>query len=140
MSLKKPIGLSIAMLLIAGSLFISSAAAADPNTLYVNDLVRIDVSQGMPHLPRNVEIVGGAPGYVDIILPRIRLPELDAAGITYTVQITTNTAASITRSPKWSRSSRPPQAATLTSRASTASEPQFKAATSGAWKSQTTLV
>jgi carboxypeptidase T len=86
MSIKELACFSILALMLSSSLALPSVSA-DPNTIYLNDLVRIDVSQGVPTLPRGVEIVGHGTDYVDIILPRIQEAELDAAHISYTVTI-----------------------------------------------------
>jgi hypothetical protein len=65
-----------------------SGIHTNPFSLFIYDLVRIDISNGDVTLPRGVEIVGGNPGeWVDVILPHERLNELSAAHLTYSVLI-----------------------------------------------------
>ncbi len=85
MSPQQPLCLGILMLLLASSLLVPSAPA-DPTALYADELVRIDITNGIPTLPKGVDIAGGVPGQaLDIIIPKLREEEL--AGLTYTVLI-----------------------------------------------------
>ena len=85
MSPHTPLCLGIFVLLLAGSLLVPSAPA-DPTALYADELVRIDITAGMPTLPKGVDIAGGVPGQaLDIIIPKLREGEL--SGLKYTVLI-----------------------------------------------------
>lgn len=65
-----------------------SGAGIDASSLYVKDLVRVDISQGDGSLPRGVEIVTGEQGeWVDLIIPRYRLNELTQLHLPYSVLI-----------------------------------------------------
>jgi hypothetical protein len=85
MNKKTLICIGILVLMTAGSLAIPSAPA-DPKTPYLNELVRIDITHGMPKLPSTIDIAGGVPGQaIDIIIPKYQ--ETILSGLSYTVLI-----------------------------------------------------
>ncbi len=87
MPIKKTLCFSLGTLLLASALIVPSALA-NQNSLYVDDLVRIPITNGLPTLPRGVEIAGGVTGQaVDIIIPAYREGELTALGLTYSILV-----------------------------------------------------
>jgi len=60
----------------------------DYHPLFNSILVRIDTTRGNVQLPQGLEILGALPGeWIDIIMPLLRLPELQKLNIDYSVQI-----------------------------------------------------
>jgi len=91
--MKKYFCLIIFVMLVTVSLSASGDIKSDENFnnddyLTNNVVARIFAIKGEISLPRNIEIAGGRPGeYIDIIIPRYRLIELDSMGINYSIQI-----------------------------------------------------
>jgi hypothetical protein len=87
MMIKKIICIGLLVLLFCAPLGISGASI-DASSLYVKDLVRVDITQSDGSLPRGVEIVAGEQGeWVDLIIPRYRLQQLTQLQLPYSVII-----------------------------------------------------
>ena len=84
---KKIICFGTLVLLLCGSVSISGSQSNEP-TVFVKDLVRVDLTKGNIVLPLGVEVVAESPGeWIDIILPRYRLEELSQNQILFTTLI-----------------------------------------------------
>jgi carboxypeptidase T len=87
MTKNKILSFGVLAFLLCSSLCISGSST-DVSSLFIKDLVRVDISQGNTLLPRGVEIVAENQGQsVDIIIPRYRLAELTAQHLSYSVII-----------------------------------------------------
>ena len=84
---KKIVCFGMLALFLCGSVSVSGSLFDEP-IFFIKDLVRVDITQGVGVLPRDVEIAAANQGeWVDIIIPRYRLPELTALQLPYTVII-----------------------------------------------------
>jgi carboxypeptidase T len=87
MSIQKIVCFGMFALLLCTSLSVSGSHG-DDSSFFINDLVRVDITQGFVRLPQDVEIAAASQGeWVDIIIPRYRLPELTALQLPYSVLI-----------------------------------------------------
>lgn len=74
-------------MLLCGSFSLAGSSSEEESSI-IKTLVRIDLSQGNVTLPKGVEIVSETPNqWVDIILPRSRLPELSIGQMSYSMII-----------------------------------------------------
>ena len=87
MKTQKIVSLGMFAFLLCSSLCVSGTCV-DTSSLFIKDLVRVDITQGDVVLPRGVEIVAESQdGWVDIIIPRYRLQELMQLQLPYSIRI-----------------------------------------------------
>jgi hypothetical protein len=87
MTIQKIVCFGMFALLLFSSLSVSGLVV-DDSSFFITDLVRVDITQWFVGLPQDVEIAAASQGeWVDIIIPRYRLPELTALQLPYTVLI-----------------------------------------------------
>ena len=86
--MKKSISLTILFLLVISTITVSGINRNNEEDSVIETLIKVDISNGIPELPRGIEIFGGEPGeYLNVILPENMLYLLDLKNIEYSIEI-----------------------------------------------------